>query len=30
LNTLIQKYELYLLRTTYFGAMVVDVTVFTI
>ena len=30
LNTLIQKYELYLLCATYFGAMVVDVTVFTL
>jgi hypothetical protein len=30
LKTLIQKYELYLLRATCFGAMVVDVTVFII
>jgi hypothetical protein len=30
LNTLIQKYQLYLLCATYFGAVVVDVTVFTI
>jgi hypothetical protein len=30
LNTLIQKYVLYLLCATYFGAVVVDVIVFTV
>ena len=30
LNTLIQKYKLYLLCATYFGATVADVIVFTV